>query len=243
MKWALLFTILFCGIFNPINSYADFYKKNKSCILFKDPTYAISRSKTCNPTTPWDQLPDKIQRKLKKMQYTYNDSNQYIVDFKNHFNNKLTNDQRNNLLALFAKLDHEGLWSKIQTITWIGSSGSIYFRPKMSEVYFKSLLSRKGYGDWWRASKGIYWGVRSRFRGPQLHFKKYNMNSPSYEVHIDLNNPGDPKNGGKTNAIEELHTAYKHLIVDKNHRDKSHKPCALHVNLCIDNIPVYWVFE
>ena len=28
MKWALLFTILFCGIFNPINSYADFYKKD-----------------------------------------------------------------------------------------------------------------------------------------------------------------------------------------------------------------------
>ena len=135
-----------------------------------------------------------------------------------YFNHVLSRGDRNSLLLVYAKLKKENLWSVVRKVKWAGVGVALLFEPTRSQDALRAHLARSGYGDWWLASKGNPWGVRSRFRGAQLHFR----GGEFVNAHIDLHNPGDPPSGEVTSAVEELPLAVEHYNEDLVNRKKTH---------------------
>ena len=142
-----------------------------------------------------------------------------------YFNNALTPDERNSLLCVHAKMEKEQIWRRIKNLVWVGDTGNILFNPHNNSKAFHNFLVNNGYGDWWFASSGSDWdwGVRSRFRGCQLHFRG-KKTSDKVEGHIDINNPGDPQTGEVTGPVSELPDAIVHKIGDGWLRSYTHQP-------------------
>jgi len=111
----------------------------------------------------------------------------------------------------------------------------------MSSEAFRQFLLMRGYGDWWLASHNCKWGVRSRFRGAQLHFRGgsqlhfrgFQQDATRVNVHIDINNPGDPvtPGGSATGCAKELPAAIRHLLEDDHRRGVTHVPAKLRAAL------------
>jgi hypothetical protein len=129
---------------------------------------------------------------------------------------------RNSFLCVYAKLKHEGLWHLIKSVRWVGETGELTFFSDLSSAQVQSYLLTREYGDWWLAGKDSPWGVRSRFRGAQLHFRGYNQATEPDNVHIDLHNPGDPPTGDPTSVAEELPDAIRHFVEDLHNRPQTH---------------------
>ncbi len=149
------------------------------------------------------------------------------------FNHALTSAERNSLLCVYAKVKAEKLWEQIRTIHWVGATGEILFVPNQPSDALRQFLTTRGYGDWWMASHNCRWGLRSRFRGVQLHFRGPRDNPSKVNVHVDLNNPGDPTTPGAkpTNAIQELGQALRHSWRDDTNRGTTHTPSQLRAGL------------
>jgi hypothetical protein len=86
--------------------------------------------------------------------------------------------QRNTLLCLYAAMKQDNVWQYVQALDWVGMGASIRFRASPGGRDLKTRLMKHGFGDWWLASlrgeEGWQWGLRSRFRGCQLHFRGMN---------------------------------------------------------------------
>jgi hypothetical protein len=147
------------------------------------------------------------------------------------FNHALTSDERNSFLCVYAKVKAEGLWEQVKTVNWVGDRGQILFVPVLTQDALRDLLRSSGYGDWWFASHKCKWGLRSRFRGTQLHFR--GEGEKRVNVHIDIHNPGDPTTPGAepTNALEELGQAITHSRLDDKQRGSTHTPPQLRAAL------------
>lgn len=130
---------------------------------------------------------------------------------------------RNSFLCVYAKLKHEGLWSEIRSVRWVGETGEITFFSHKGSVPLRDELLRRGYGDWWRAGNETPWGVRSRLRGAQLHFRGFSSTTNPDNVHIDLHNPGDPSPDEVTGPLAELPGAIQHFVEDLHNRHESHQ--------------------
>lgn len=168
------------------------------------------------------------------------------------FNHQVEPDQRsgfstagrNSFLCVYAKLKHEGLWEEVKTVRWVGESGEITFFPRRGSPALQALLLERGYGDWWRAGQDSPWGVRSRFRGAQLHFRGFNSETSPDNVHIDLHNPGDPApTAGESQAVtsgflQELPDAIAHFVEDLHNRHQSHTYQHLRAALAEQGIPL-----
>lgn len=144
-----------------------------------------------------------------------------------YFNNVLSRTERNSLILLYAKIAKEGLWSIVKTVKWAGNGVAMLFESHTSQAALQAFLKNKEYGDWWFASKGNPWGMRSRFRGTQLHFR----GGTFVNAHIDLNNPGDPPTGAPTGALAEILGAIKHYEADFREREKTHTNAAVRAAL------------
>lgn len=129
---------------------------------------------------------------------------------------------RNSFLCLYAKLRHEGLWAEVKSVRWVGETGEMTFFAKSGSGALRTHLLGRGYGDWWRAGQSSPWGVRSRFRGAQLHFRGFDSEHDPDNVHIDLHNPGDPPTGEPSDALSELPGAIEHFAEDLHNRRASH---------------------
>jgi hypothetical protein len=144
------------------------------------------------------------------------------------FNTILTSDERNSLLCVLAKMKQENLFKFVEQIGWIGDSANMLFWPTGGAGLFVRHLLQNGFGDWWAASYGKKWdwGVRSRFRGCQLHFRGNNGHSTAVEGHLDMNNPGDSTEPGAkpSGALAELGQAISHKWNDDWFRAGSHSP-------------------
>jgi hypothetical protein len=156
------------------------------------------------------------------------------------FNYGLSQRERNSLLCVQAKLKAEQLWEVVATIYWVGPTGEILFVPAQPVDALRRFLGSRGYGDWWMASRKGPWGMRSRFRGAQLHFYGPNDKPLLVNVHIDLNNPGDPTTTGAkpTGALEELGQALHHLDRDEINRNTTHTPAQLRAGLAATGLRV-----
>lgn len=130
---------------------------------------------------------------------------------------------RNSFLCLYAKLKHEGMWDEVSTVRWVGETGEMTFFPRRGSRGMREYLLSRGYGDFWLAGKDSPWGLRSRFRGAQLHFRGFDRAAEPDNVHIDLHTPGDPKSGEATGPLEELPDAIMHFVEDLHNRQASHK--------------------
>lgn len=148
---------------------------------------------------------------------------------------------RNSFLCLYAKLKDEDLWSEVATVRWVGETGEMTFFAKRGSAALQDFLAERGYGDWWLASKESPWGVRSRFRGAQLHFRGFLSDTAPDNVHIDLHNPGDPPPAAEpaddadgidtSGALRELPGAVLHFVEDLHNRRHSHHWQALRAAL------------
>lgn len=202
---------------------------------------------------PWDQLPPNYQFDLRptlnnlrhyawhNAAYTKWFEKWWTVDGKPkpgappkdamfhiyYFNNVLTRADRNSLILVYAKMAKEGLWGVVKMVKWAGNGVSMLFEPHMSQSALRTFLKKKEYGDWWFASKGNPWGMRSRFRGVQLHFRGGSF----VNAHIDLNNPGDPPTGEPTGALSELFGAIRHYEEDLKARERTHTNSAVRAGL------------
>ena len=156
------------------------------------------------------------------------------------FNHGLTFEQRNSLLCVYGKLKAEGLWSSVKSVHWVGATGEILFVPTTSPEAFRQFLLTRGYGDWWLASHNCKWGVRSRFRGAQLHFRGIQGDVKRVNAHIDIHNPGDPTAPGaaSTGWLEELPQAIQHLSEDDHRRAVTHVPTQLRTALEAEKIRI-----
>jgi hypothetical protein len=151
-------------------------------------------------------------------------------------------DQRNHFLILYSKLKSQSLWSEVSSVTWTGPQAVALFHTVRPESEFRELLLNGDYGDYWSASRSARWGVRSRFRGAELHFKASRDLSPgTLNVHMDLHNPGDPKRGEATDWYQELFGALLHFQLDLRERAATHTLPALVRALRNEGIPVYQV--
>lgn len=138
---------------------------------------------------------------------------------------------RNSFLCVYAKLKYEDLWTEVQTVRWVGETGEMTFFAKQGSTALQGLLLGRGYGDWWLASKESPWGVRSRYRGAELHFRGFHSSTEPDNVHIDLHNPGDPppRQAGGSDSSEtsgplgELPGAIMHFVEDLHNRHNSHE--------------------
>jgi hypothetical protein len=140
------------------------------------------------------------------------------------FNNEVaggfTKEGRNSFLCIYAKLEHEDLWSEVKTVFWVGRTGEMLFVPDKKSEELRNSLVKQGYGDWWHAQDcGDVWGVRSPLRGTQLHFREPKDPKGVINVHIDLHNPGVRKG---IPSPEDINYAARHLILDKTERPKTH---------------------
>lgn len=101
--------------------------------------------------------------------------------------------------------------------------------PAQPPQGLRQFLTSRGYGDWWLASHKCKWGVRSRFRGAQLHFRGPRDDPNKVNGHIDINNPGDPTTPGAkpTGALAELGQAMRHSWRDDTNRGTTHGPAQL----------------
>lgn len=145
---------------------------------------------------------------------------------------------RNSFLCLYSKLKRERLWDEIDTIWFVGTTGEFTFFPARGPLGLRDYLVSQGYGDFWMASYDADWGVRSRFRGPQLHFKgSWNPDEPTW-VHIDRNNPGDPATGPASGALRESPAAVHHKFCDDWCRKYTHNWWTIRSTLAVNHILV-----
>lgn len=192
--WRCLSTELRSSLLAPLTGIAPWLLKDKSFLLWVKKYYA-----GINPTTVYPEW---------------------------YFNHKLSNVERNSLLCVLMKMKTEKLWSRVETILWIGDTGTMDFYPRGDAMNFQQYLSSNGYGDWWGANtdSNWNWGVRSRLRGCQLHFRG-NKGSRKMQGHIDINNPGDPGKTEVSGRMAELGGAIKHWWEDSGGaRKSSHTP-------------------
>jgi len=156
-----------------------------------------------------------------------------------YFNHALSPSQRNSLLCVRAKMAKEKLWLYMKKLSWIGDTGNVLFQPNNNATAFHRYLLANGYGDWWFASSGSKWdwGVRSRFRGCQLHFRGKSSSS-DVEAHIDINNPGDPSSGRVSGPLEEHTGAIIHKLEDDYRRSATHKAYLIQAALLKQGINV-----
>jgi hypothetical protein len=156
------------------------------------------------------------------------------------FNHALTLPERNSLLCVYAKLRAEQLWEQVDTVYWVGATGEILFVPTQPPDALKQFLCKRGYGDWWLASHNCKWGVRSRFRGVQLHFRGPHDKPRMVNAHIDLNNPGDSTTPGAkpTGAFAELGQALRHSWRDDTNRATTHTALQLRAALAGSGVAV-----
>ncbi len=197
-------------------------------------------------TTDIVRIPDLQGPLFDEVRYTY-DQESFRTWFEEHFAGRLVDPRdaypewrfnhqaepdgqsgfteagRNSFLCVYAKLKHEGLWSEVKSVRWVGETGEMTFLPERGSARLQQWLLTREYGDWWLASKGSPWGVRSRFQGAQLHFRGYNNLTEPDNAHIDLNNPGDPPGGPPSSAGAELPGAIMHFIEDLHFRRESHE--------------------
>jgi hypothetical protein len=151
-----------------------------------------------------------------------------------YFNQVLSRDERNSLILLYAKIKKENLWSVVKMVKWAGTGATMLFEPSMTQDELRKYLGARGYGDWWLASHGNPWGVRSRFRGVQLHLRGGDF----VNIHIDLHNPGDPPSGKVTGALRELPQALVHFNDDLRNRAKTHTNPNLRAGLAQQGVNV-----
>lgn len=153
----------------------------------------------------------------------------------------LDGSEANTFLALYSKLEDERLWRYVHKVQWTGGTGVLVFTPNVKVRKFRALLAGRGYGDWWNASRGARWGVRSRYAGPELHFKAGDAYG-SVHVHIDVRNPGDPASGEVTAWYEEVGPAIGHWLDDEWDRaDRYASPSHIMDALCRDGVTVHYV--
>ncbi len=133
-----------------------------------------------------------------------------------------TKEGRNSFLCIYAKLKHEGLWSEVKTVHWVGPTGEMLFVPQKKSEQLQNDLVKQGYGDWFHAKKiGHAWGVRSRVIGAELHFLDPKDKNGFINVHIDLHNPGELKLEDLGNPIAYAMAA-RHWQLDDNERPNTH---------------------
>lgn len=118
----------------------------------------------------------------------------------------LSHGQRVALGCLVAKMTRDAVWRFVRAIRYVGQDGVLLFEPSLEPAALQRALAARGFGPWWAAGRGRPWGVRSRLRGLQLHFRG---GSP-VNVHLDLENPGDPQSGEVTGAFGKLRLAWRH---------------------------------
>ncbi len=148
--------------------------------------------------------------------------------------------EQNHFLIVYAKLVSEGLWDEVGEVLWAGPQGVMLFKPKFAESLFIKKLNAGPYGNYWSASRDARWGVRSRFRGAQLHFKASAKAGESIvAVHLDLHNPGDPLDGRVTSWFQELGQAILHYRLDMKDRARTHTLPAMARALEDDGIEVF----
>lgn len=160
------------------------------------------------------------------------------------FNHQLTTRERNSLLCTLVKLRVENLLDWVRDLEWVGNNCEINFLTTRGAEIFHQHLLRNGYGDWWYARKsGHRWGVRSRFRGLQLHFRS--DTTETVNAHIDSFNPGDPPTGEPTGGASELGAAIGHKIADDWHRSTFDDPAVVWHHLVLQaaakNVVLPWV--
>jgi hypothetical protein len=142
--------------------------------------------------------------------------------FNNGVDGGFTKEGRNSFLCIYAKLKHEGLWSEVKTVHWVGPTGAMLFVPQRKSEQLQNFLVKQGYGDWWHAKKiGHAWGVRSRVIGAELHFRDPKDKNGFIDVHIDLHNPGEQKVEDLVDPIA-LARAAMHWKLDDDERPNTH---------------------
>lgn len=147
---------------------------------------------------------------------------------------------RNSFLCLYAKMRHEGLWPEVSTVRWVGETGEMLCFPRHGSDGLRERLQAAGYGDYWLAGKDARWGVRSRYRGAQLHARGYGPDAPD-NIHIDLHNPGDPigaSDEDSTGPLSEIPDALLHWFEDLRHRPQSHQWPQLRDALAAQGVPL-----
>jgi hypothetical protein len=156
------------------------------------------------------------------------------------WNHEFTSAERNSLLCVKAKMEQDGLWSHVKSVFWAGDHGEMLFFAKQGQTQFHRYLLSHGFGEWWGANwNNDIWGVRSRFRGAQLHLRGKQKPSGVIEAHVDLHNPGDPKTGDPTGRLSELPDALSHWWHDEgNNRKTSHTPDKLRSHLSLQKLNV-----
>jgi len=126
---------------------------------------------------------------------------------------RLERPEQVSLLCLHAKMKADEVWRFVGALRWISpGSGTLLFEPTGSQDGLRRALEAREFGDWWSAGRGRPWGVRSRWRGVQLHFRGSD-DPTAVNVHIDFVNPGDPP-GRVTSGLEEAGLAWRHYRVD-----------------------------
>lgn len=192
------------------------------------------RARARPPASPeharWSELPSHIQQQLEIIRP------QTQLSAADWFDG-LTTKQRVTLLVLRAKLSAEGLLPVVSKLVWVGEEGQVLFAAAHDRETMARVLADQGYGDWWGASSETGWGMRSRWRGAQLHFRGYK--DGSMNVHLDLRNPGDPKNGPATSGFAELGEALQHEYVDVRHWHETHTPDALLMAMHVNGISLW----
>jgi hypothetical protein len=142
------------------------------------------------------------------------------------FNNVLTAAERASLLCVLGKLRRERLLVLVEKIGWVGESANLLFWPRGGSGFLHDYLVRHEYGDWWAAGRSSKWdwGVRSRFRGCQCHFRGRHAPSAPAEIHIDMNNPGDSPGPGELSSglLRQLADAMTHTWRDDWFRSATH---------------------
>ncbi len=200
---------------------------------------------------PWRELGKKLQQELSqvliesrrfgwargkleqwhKRYYTGKNISLQQVYPEYRWNHEFTSAERNSLLCVKSKMDRDGLWTHVKSVYWAGEHGEMLFYARQGQATFHRYLLNHGFGEWWLANwENDLWGVRSRFRGAQLHFRGKHKPPGVINVHIDLHNPGDPKTGKPSGALSELPGAIGHLLNDGN-RKVSHTPAKLRAGL------------
>lgn len=137
-----------------------------------------------------------------------------------YYNEVMDPLQRVSLSCMAAKLSSEGLWPAIQSVNFVNDQGVFLFTPVGGQATLKKTLEKKGYGDWWAASKGNPWGVRDHEQGVQFHIRGSDSDD-KVNIHLDLDNPGDPP-GRTSSPLAELPGAFSHLFGDLWGWEKTH---------------------
>jgi hypothetical protein len=193
-----------------------------------------------------------------------------------YFDRSLNARARQALLLMYAKLLAEGIWEHVEAIGWVeraGRSMTVGIYPKGgSTALWRSLTSRRiqidgrsvpAYGDWYQASRGDRWGLRSAKVGAELHLVGpvgsihaidasgdfgFPFGQDQVKVHIDLNNPGEFPEAAhyfeRLRRLDEyLDRGGRHVLEDDLRRDETHTPETIQAALEAQGIAIPRVQE